>query len=81
MTGQNYRGQPLLGDEFGWSAHGEIRTGEFFAASDCGFIILDAIAYQELLQSTPQLNYQTRKLASLKSPKRADWILPAVDIY
>ncbi len=69
------------GDEFGWSAFGKNRSGEFSATSDCGFIQIDADSFKQLLESTPQLNYQLRKQISLNSPQWADWKLPTVDVY
>ena len=68
------------GDEFGWRAYNENRSIEFSADSDCEFIKIDAQAYQQLLSSTPQLNYQIRKQITLKFPERASWLLSTVDV-
>jgi len=69
-----------IGDEFGWRAYNDNRSVEFSAKSDCGFIKINARAYQKLLNSTPQLNYQIRKQIALKSPELVDWLLSTVDV-
>ncbi len=69
------------GDEFGWSAFRNNKTGQFSATANCGFITFEAESYRQLLQSTPQLNYQIRKQIFLESPQWANWVLPAVDVY
>ena len=51
------------------------------ASSDCGLIVIEAGAYQNLLRTTPQLNYQTRKRLSIESDDKADWLLEDVEIY
>ncbi len=68
------------GHEFGWRAHGQYRLGEFRADSDCEFIRVNARAYQYLLNTTPQLNYQTRKLLVQQSPELATWLLAEVPV-
>jgi CRP-like cAMP-binding protein len=69
------------GDEFGSRIFCDNQTGEFHAITDCGFIIFEAETYRQLLQSTPQLHYQVRKQVSVESPQRANWLLPAVEVY
>ncbi len=69
------------GEEFGWRAFRDNRSGGFAATSDCGFIVFDAENYSELLKSTPQLNYQVRKQLTRRSPQTVGWVLPAIDIY
>ncbi|MCP3690244.1 MAG: cyclic nucleotide-binding domain-containing protein, partial [Gammaproteobacteria bacterium] len=59
------------GDEFGWRAHGPASIGVFKADSDCYFIKINATAYQHLLNTTPQLNYRTRKRVVRKHPELA----------
>ncbi len=69
-----------IGEEFGWQAHDNHRMVEFYADSDCDFIKINARAYQQLLNSTPQLNYQLRKQVALRTPELADWLLSTVEI-
>jgi hypothetical protein len=69
------------GEELGWRPYAENRAVQMSATSDCGLIALDASEYQELLKSTPQLNYQTRKRLSLESDDRVDWLLGEVPIH
>jgi hypothetical protein len=44
-------------------------------------ITIESAAYQQLLRSTPQLNYQTRKRVSNDSDASADWLLGEVETY
>ncbi|TNF87573.1 MAG: cyclic nucleotide-binding domain-containing protein [Gammaproteobacteria bacterium] len=69
------------GEELGWRAYTEARTVEMSAASDCGLISIDAGAYRELLKSTPQLNYHTRKRLTIEGDERVGWLLGEVPIY
>jgi len=69
------------GEEMGWRAYTDARSVEMTATTDCGLISIDAAAYRELLKSTPQLNYHTRKRLTLESDERVDWLLGEVAIY
>ncbi|MCP4186877.1 MAG: cyclic nucleotide-binding domain-containing protein [Gammaproteobacteria bacterium] len=69
-----------MGDEFGWRAYGQHRIVEFRADSDCGFIRINARDFRQLLDTTPQLNYQTRKQLVQQSPELANWLLAEVPI-
>ena len=69
------------GEELGWRAYTDARTVEMSAASDCGLISIDANAYRELLNSTPQLNYHTRKRLTIEGDENIDWLLGEVAIY
>jgi len=70
-----------IGEELGWRAYTDNKSVEMTAATDCGLISIDAVAYQELLKSTPQLNYHTRKRLILESEHRVDWLLGEVAVY
>ena len=69
------------GEELGWRPFTDARTVEISAASDCGLISIDADTYRELLKSTPQLNYQTRKRLAIEGDDKVDWLLGEVAIY
>jgi hypothetical protein len=69
------------GEELGWRPYTSSRAVEMTATTDCGLIIIEAGAYQQLLRSTPQLNYQTRKRISIESADRPDWLLGEVPVY
>jgi len=69
------------GEELGWRAYTDSRTVEMSASSDCGLISIDADAYRELLKSTPQLNYHTRKRLAIEGDEKVDWLLGEVAIY
>jgi CRP-like cAMP-binding protein len=71
----------LAGEELGWRPYAENRSVELVATTDCGLIAIPARAYQELLKSTPQLNYQTRKRRELEGDDNIDWLLEDVAIY
>jgi len=70
-----------IGSEYGWCAYSGECVAEFHADSDCGFIKIAAKKYQQLLDCTPQLNYQMRKRWVQKNPQTAEWRLSTVDIY
>ena len=69
------------GEELGWRPYTDNRAVEISATTDCGLIAIDANAYLALLQSTPELNYQTRKRLTLEGDDRVDWLLGEVSIY
>lgn len=69
------------GEELGWRPYTDSRSVEISATSDCGLISVDANAYRELLKSTPQLNYHTRKRLMLEGDERVDWLLGEVPVY
>ena len=69
------------GEELGWRAFTEGRAVEMNAATDCGLISIDAAAYQELLKTTPQLNYHTRKRLTIEGDEKVDWLLGEVAVY
>ncbi len=66
------------GEELGWRAYTDARPVEMTATTDCGLISIDATAYRELLKSTPQLNYHTRKRLTLEGDDKVDWLLGEV---
>ncbi len=68
----------INGEELGWRPYTDARAVEISAASDCGLIMVDAVAYQQLLRDTPELNYQTRKRLALESDDAVDWLLGEV---
>jgi len=69
------------GEEFGWRPYTYNRAVQLSASTDCGLISIEAQAYRELLQSTPELNYMTRKRLMLEGDDRVDWLLGEVAIY
>jgi len=69
------------GEELGWRAYTENRSAEISATTDCGLISIEAGAYQQLLKSTPQLNYQTRKRLTIEGDDNVDWLLGEVATY
>ncbi len=71
----------IAGEELGWRAYRQNRTVEIRAGSDCGLIRIDAEAYLSLLETTPQLNYATRKRIISESSDKVDWLLGEVPIY
>jgi CRP-like cAMP-binding protein len=71
----------IAGEELGWRPYCENRAVELVASSDCGLIVIPAETYQELLKSTPQLNYQTRKRLIQQGDDGIDWLLGEVSIY
>ena len=71
----------VAGEELGWRPYSENRALEMVASTDCGLITIEADIYQELLKSTPQLNYQTRKHLMLEGDDSVDWLLGEVAIY
>ena len=71
----------VIGEEFGWRPYTDRREVELNATSDCGLISIEVKAYQDMLRSTPELNYRTRKRLMLEGDKRVDWLLGVVDIY
>lgn len=71
----------LAGEELGWRPYSESRGLELVATTDCGLIVIPAGAYSEILRSTPQLNYQTRKRLALEGDDSVDWLLGEVAIY
>ena len=71
----------VLGDEFGWRPYTQNKPVEFRATIDCSLLKLKAENYMELLKTTPQLNYQTRKRLILEGSEEIDWMLGEVDIY
>jgi CRP-like cAMP-binding protein len=68
------------GAELGWRPYTESRAVEMTATTDCGLISIEAEAYQQLLLSAPQLNYQTRKRLTLGSDEDVEWLLGEVAI-
>jgi len=71
----------LVGDEFGWRPYAQNNPVEFSASTDCGLLKLNADKYLDLLKTTPQLNYQTRKRLILETSEKVDWMLGEVEIY
>ena len=71
----------VAGEELGWRPYSENRALEMVASTDCGLITIEAGIYRELLKSTPQLNYQTRKHLLLEGDDSVDWLLGEVAIY
>ncbi|MEM7562140.1 MAG: cyclic nucleotide-binding domain-containing protein [Pseudomonadota bacterium] len=69
------------GEELGWRPYAENRAVQMSASSDCGLIAIEADKYQALLQSTPQLNYQTRKRISIESDEKVEWLLGEVPLF
>jgi hypothetical protein len=69
------------GEELGWLPYGESRSVEMSATTNCGLITIEASTYQQLLKSTPQLNYQTRKRLTIEAGDDVDWLLGEVAIY
>ena len=75
------REEITIGEELGWRPYTDNRAVEISTSTDCGLIKIEASAYQALLQSTPELNYRTRKRLTLKGDDRVDWLLGEVEIY
>jgi CRP-like cAMP-binding protein len=69
------------GDTFGWQPYAQNIPVEFNATTDCSLLKLNATRYLDLLQTTPQLNYQTRKRLVLEAGENVDWLLGEVNIY
>ncbi len=70
----------LNGEELGWRPFSSSRPVDFIANTDCGLISVEAGAYQRLLMTTPQLNYQTRKRLVGEGDDSIDWLLGEVAI-
>ena len=81
INADGIKSNALVGDEFGWRPYAQNNPVEFDATSDCGLLKLNADQYLDLLKSTPQLNYQTRKRLTLKHSEKVDWVLGEVEIY
>jgi hypothetical protein len=71
----------VVGGEYGWLPYTPDNPVEFNATTDCGLLRLSADQYLDLLKTTPQLNYQTRKRLMLERNDPVDWQLGAVQIY
>jgi CRP-like cAMP-binding protein len=71
----------VSGEELGFRPYISNRAVEMVATTDCGLLTIEASAYQELLKTTPQLNYQTRKRLTLEGDDSIDWLLGEVAIY
>ena len=69
------------GEELGWRPYTDSQAVEMTATTDCGLISVEATAYLQLLKTTPQLNYQTRKRLSIEGDDKVDWILGEVAVY
>jgi len=69
------------GEELGFRPYSANRSVEISATTNCGLITIEANAYRELLKSTPQLNYQTRKRLTIEGDDSIDWLLGEVEIY
>ena len=69
------------GEELGFRPYSANRSVEISATTNCGLITIEANAYQQLLKSTPQLNYQTRKRLTIEGDDSVDWLLGEVEIY
>jgi hypothetical protein len=69
----------VIGEELGWRPYLDDRAVEMTATTDCGMIVIESAAYQQLLGSTPQLNYQTRKRVSIEADASEDWLLGEVE--
>jgi len=69
------------GEELGWRAYTDSKSVEITATTDCGLISIDAAAYRELLKTTPQLNYHTRKRMTIEADEKVDWLLGEVAVY
>ena len=71
----------MPGEALGWRPHAQPRIVDVTAASRCGLISIKASEYQQMLQSTPTLNYHTRKQQISEGDTEADWLLGVVDVY
>jgi CRP-like cAMP-binding protein len=69
------------GEELGWRPYTDGQAVEMTATTDCGLISVEASAYLQLLKTTPQLNYQTRKRLRAEGDDKVDWLLGEVAIY
>ena len=69
------------GEELGFRPYSANRSVKISATTNCGLITIEANAYRELLKSTPQLNYQTRKRLTIEADDSIDWLLGEVAIY
>jgi len=69
------------GEELGWRPYTDGQAVEMTATTDCGLISVEASAYLQLLKTTPQLNYQTRKRLRAEGDDKVDWLLGEVDVY
>ena len=81
VNGDGSQDKIVNGEELGWRPYGANRSVEISATTNCGLITIEATAYQQLLQSTPQLNYQTRKRLVREGDEGVDWLLGEVEIY
>ncbi len=71
----------VIGEELGWRPHRDKHAVELTATTDCGLLVVEATRYQELLRSTPQLNYLTRKRLTIEGDDEVDWLLGEVATY
>ena len=69
------------GEELGWRPYTDGQAVEMTATTDCGLISVEASAYLQLLKTTPQLNYQTRKRLRVEGDDKVDWLLGEVAVY
>ncbi len=81
VTDDNSEEKIVIGEELGWRPYTNSRAVEMIATTDCGMITIEADAYQQLLLSAPQLNYQTRKRLISESNEKVDWLLEEVAIF
>ena len=81
VNGDGSQDKIVNGEELGWRPYGANRSVEISATTNCGLITIEATAYQQLLQSTLQLNYQTRKRLVREGDEGVDWLLGEVEIY
>jgi hypothetical protein len=69
------------GEELGWRPYTDSQAVEMTATTDCGLISVEASAYLQLLKTSPQLNYQTRKRLIVEDDDKVDWLLGEVAVY
>ncbi len=69
-----------VGETFGWQPFESSEPVEIKAQNNCGLLKISASDYQQLLASTPELNYQTRKLYLSRQDDKPDWVLGEVPV-
>ncbi|MFT5502884.1 MAG: hypothetical protein ACI845_002891 [Gammaproteobacteria bacterium] len=69
-----------IGKELGWRPYSPNQPAEILAQGDCGLLMLDSTGYLELLQTCPELNFNTRKRLMSDPQESPNWLLGIVNI-
>ena len=64
----------VKGEELGWRPYTGNQSVKLTATTDCGLIAIQTDVYRQLLKTTPQLNYRTRKRLISDGDDSVDWL-------